>query len=164
MTDKVFPLFVSLQGKRILLVGAGSVAARRAEILLSFGARLYVVAPECSAKMEGLCEQESLERLLYWNRCFEEQDLDGKDIVIAATDNAALNHEIVSLCRRRGILANNASSREDCDFFFPAILQEDGLTIGVSSNGDDPGKVAAVCGKLRRFFANAGRNLHENSR
>ena len=178
--ESYFPLFVSLKGKRVLLVGAGNIAARRARVLLSFGAKLYIVAPECSNEMEELLERETAshrmmslpetpemeelckkgsdENLIYRKRCFEERDLKQMDIVIAATDNVALNHEIVKLCKQKGILSNNASSQEDCDFFFPAILHEDGLTIGVSSNGNDHKKVAAVCKKLRRFFTLAVEN------
>ena len=147
-----FPLFVSLKEKRILLAGAGNIAARRAGVLISFGARLYVVAPEQSKEMEELCEKVPSEKLIYRKKCFEERDLEQMDMALAATDNVALNHEIVLLCRKKGILVNNASSKEDCDFFFPAILQEDGLTIGVSSSGNDHKKVAAVCERLRSFF------------
>ncbi len=151
--EPYFPLFVSLEEKRILLVGAGHIAARRAEVLLSFGARLNIVSPECSKEMEELCKNATLEKLVYQKRCFETRDLEQMDIVLAATDNAVLNHEIVLLCRQKGILVNNASAKEDCDFFFPAILQEDGLTIGISSSGNDHKKVAAVCGKLREITA-----------
>lgn len=147
-----FPLFVSLEGKRILLAGAGNIAARRARILLSFGAMLYIVAPERSKEMEELCKKEPSENMVYRKRCFEERDLEHMDMAIAATDNDALNHEIAKLCKQKGVLANNASSKDDCDFFFPAILQEGGLTIGVSSSGNDHRKVAEVCGKLRRFL------------
>ena len=112
-----FPLFLSLEGKRIFVAGAGKIAARRAGVLLSFGAKL-----------------------------------EGMDLVLTATDDTALNHRITELCRAGNIPVNNASCKEDCDFFFPAILREEGLTIGVSSGGEDHGKVAEVCGKLRRFF------------
>lgn len=147
--ESYFPLFVSLKGKRILLAGAGKVAARRAGVLLSFGASLYVVAPERSKEMEELCQNAPSEKLMYQKRRFNEQDLDEKDMVLAATDDPALNRKICLLCRQKGILANNASSKEDCDFFFPAILKQDGLTIGISSGGNDHRKVAAVCDKLR---------------
>lgn len=147
-----FPLFISLEEKRILLVGAGNIAARRAEVLLSFGAKLYIVSPECQTEMEALCKKDTQGNISYQKRCFEERDLDQMDMVIAATDNAVLNHEIVLLCRQKGILVGNASSKADCDFFFPAILREDGLTIGVSSGGNDHKKVAAVCETLRRLL------------
>ena len=147
-----FPLFVSLEGKRVLLAGAGKIAARRARILLSFDARLYIVAPERSKEMEELCRKETSENMVYRKRCFEERDLEQMDMAIAATDNDALNHEIAKLCKQKGILANNASSKEDCDFFFPGLLQEGGLTIGISSGGNDHRRVADVCERLRRFL------------
>lgn len=150
-----FPLFISLKKKRILIAGAGKIAARRAPILLSFGAKLFLVSPELSAEMEGICKQESAENLVYRKRCFEENDLEGMDIVFAATNDAALNHKIATLCKQKEIPVNNASCKEDCDFFFPAILRQDGLTIGVSSSGSDHKKVASISKRLRRFFLNA---------
>lgn len=150
--SEYFPLFVSLRGKRIYIAGAGKIAARRAEVLLSFGAKLSVVAPECAPEMSELLGRKSGEDLAYRKKCFEEADLSGKDFVFAATDDEELNHRIAVLCRGKGVPVNNASCKEDCDFFFPAIVQEQGLTIGVSSGGDDHKKVAQVCEKLRRFF------------
>lgn len=149
-----FPIFLSLEGKRIFIAGAGKIAARRAGVLLSFGADLFITAPECSGEMAELLRGEGGGSLIFQRRGFEERDLEGMDMVLAATDDPALNHRITELCRERNIPANNASCREDCDFFFPAILQEDGLTIGVSSGGSDHKKVAEVCEKLRRFFLN----------
>lgn len=147
-----FPLFVSLAGKQIYIAGAGKVAVRRAKVLLSFGAKLSVAAPECAPEMRRLLEEKGGENLAYQKKYFEESDLQGKDIVLAATDDVRLNHRIAALCRERKVPVNNASCKEDCDFFFPAVLQEQGLTIGVSSGGDDHRKVAQVCEKLRRFF------------
>ncbi len=154
---RYFPLFISLRDKRILIAGAGKIAARRAGILYSFGAGIVITAPECSAEMAELLkkqEKESGGNFVYRKKRFEESDLSGADLVLAATDDDALNHRIVQLCRERKLPVNNASCKGDCDFFFPAILQEDGLTIGVSSGGSDHKKVAEVCAKLRRFFRN----------
>lgn len=182
--NRYFPLFLSLEGKRILIAGAGKIAARRAGVLLSFGAKVFVTAPECSGEMrallqgapdekepgkeklkgqkeqesqrkglqDGECEGAAAGEIVYRERCFEESDLERMDMVLAATDDPALNHRITELCRAGNIPVNNASCKEDCDFFFPAILQEDGLTIGVSSGGDDHKKVAEICAKLRRTF------------
>lgn len=202
--NRYFPLFLSLEGKRILIAGAGKIAARRAGVLLSFGAKIFVTAPECSGEMrallqgapdeeepgkeklkgqeeqepgkeklkgqepgkrklkeqesqrkgsrDGECEDAVAGEIVYRERCFEESDLEKMDMVFAATDDPALNHRITELCREESIPVNNASCKEDCDFFFPAILQADGLTIGVSSGGDDHKKVAEICAKLRRIF------------
>lgn len=189
--NRYFPLFLSLEGKRIFIAGAGKIAARRAGVLLSFGAKLFVTAPECCEEMrallreasdkeesdgeepgkeklkgrekrklqgkesrDGECRDAAAGKIVYRKRCFEERDLEGMDMVLAATDNAPLNHRITELCRAENIPVNNASCKEDCDFFFPAILQEDGLTIGVSSGGADHKKVEEVCERLRRFFLN----------
>ena len=202
--NRYFPLFLPLEGKRILIAGAGKIAARRAGVLLSFGAKVFVTAPECSGEMRALLqgapdeeepgkeklkgqeeqepgkeklkgqepgkrklkEQELQEKelrdggrrdaaageIVYRERRFEESDLEGMDMVLAATDDPALNHRITEFCRAGNIPVNNASCKEDCDFFFPAILQADGLTIGVSSGGNDHKKVAEICEKLRNIF------------
>ena len=152
--NEYFPLFLSLEGKRIFIAGAGKIAARRAGVLLSFGAKLFITAPECSGEMAELLQGENSENLIYRKRDFEEGDLEGMDMVLAATDNTVLNHRITELCRAGKIPVNNASCREDCDFFFPAVVQDNGLTIGVSSGGRDHKKVAEACEKLRRFFLN----------
>lgn len=151
-TREYFPLFVSLKGKRIFIAGAGKIAARRAENLLSFGAEVFVAAPECSEEMVGLLRDEKGKKLCYRQREFVESDLQGMDIVLAATDNSALNHRITETCRKKNIPVNNASDQSECDFFFPAIVQADGLTIGVVSGGRDHKKVALVCEKIRQFF------------
>lgn len=203
--NRYFPLFLSLEGKRIFIAGAGKIAARRAGVLLSFGAKVFVTAPECCGEMRALLlrgapdeeepgkgkqkgqkeqepgkeklkgqepgkrklkEQELQEKelrdvgrrdaaageIVYRERRFEESDLEGMDMVLAATDDPVLNHRITELCKEKSIPVNNASCKKDCDFFFPAILHEDGLTIGVSSGGDDHKKVAETCAKLRRIF------------
>ncbi len=152
---KVFPLFVSLNEKRILIVGAGKVAARRAGALLSSGAGLTIIAPECSEEMAAVIKKEN-NSVIWKEREFLEEDVDGYELIFAATSDKILNHEISVLCRKKGLPVNNASDKADCDFFFPAILQEEGLTIGVSSGGMNHKKVAAVCGKLREFFAGSG--------
>lgn len=152
MEGGCFPLFVSLEGKRVYIVGAGKIAARRAEVLLCFGAKVSVAAPRYGPKMRELMKKNGGANLVCREKCFEERDLRDKDMVLAATDDADLNHRIAELCRTRGLPVNNASCKEDCDFFFPAILQAEDLTIGVSSGGGDHKKVSEVCEKLRRFF------------
>lgn len=147
-----FPIFVSLNGKRIFIAGAGKIAARRAESLLSFGTEVFIAAPECSEEMAKLLRDEKGKKLCYWQREFAESDLRGMDIVLAATDDRTLNHRIAEICKKKKIPVNNASDQSECDFFFPAIVQADGLTIGVGSGGRDHKKVAMVCEKLRQFF------------
>ena len=107
-----FPLFVDLSGKKILIVGAGSIALRRAETLAPFGAELIVTAPEGRPEMETLAA--------VWNRRrFQEEDLEGAVLVLAATDDEAVNSLVAELCRERGTPVNSCSDKTQCDFYFP---------------------------------------------
>ena len=74
-------------------------------------------------------------------------------IVLAATDDHAVNRQIVKECRQKGILSNRCDCREDCDFYFPALVQAEGLTIGLCSNGEDHKKVKGAAAWLREAIA-----------
>lgn len=145
-----FPMFVDLTGRKTLVVGAGKIASGRIEKLLRFGAEMTVLSPDAPEELRRLAEAGRLKLIL---RAYEESFLEGQELVLAATDRAELNHEICAACRARGITVNNASDRRDCDFYFPALIEADGLTVGVSSGGTRHGEVREFCAKLRRFLA-----------
>ncbi len=155
-----FPVFISMEGKHILMAGGGRVAARRAESLLSFGPKIHVVSPVLSEGIKKLIKSpEGRERIIWKKGCFQESCLAGMDMVLAATDDEALNHRIAELCREKKLPVNNASCQADCDFYFPAILCEEGLVFGVSSGGEDHRKVRQVCGGIREYFRERNRNI-----
>ena len=140
-----FPLFVNLSGKKILIVGAGSIALRRAEALSPFGAELMVTAPEGRPEMEKLAA--------VWNRRrFQEEDLEGAVLVLAATDDKELNSLVAELCRERGIPVNSCSDRTQCDFYFPGIARRENLVIGVTASGKDH-RLAATVGRTASKMA-----------
>lgn len=177
-----FPMFFSLAGREVLVVGTGKIGSRRIETLLSFGAFVLAVAPEGTDRMKELAgsrekepaeeqeresageqekesagermkepfaEEASAGRLVWERRCFRPSDLDGKFLVIAASDDAGVNDQIVSLCRSRGILVNHAGDQRQCDFYFPGIVREGKLVAGVSSSGQDHGLVRKVSAAMR---------------
>ena len=76
-------------------------------------------------------------KLVLLLRRYAADDLEGRDIVFAASDDTGLNDSILSACRERGILVNVSSDRRKCDFFFPAIAQEGAVVAGICSGGDD---------------------------
>ncbi|MCD8082699.1 MAG: hydroxymethylbilane synthase [Clostridiales bacterium] len=147
-----FPLFVDPRGRQVLIVGAGAVAARRASVLAEFGADILVVAPEGNAAVEALETEGKLRRA---RRPFAPEDLDGAQIVIAATDEEALNEQIVCLCREKGIPVNHAGRKEQSDFYFPAIAKEGDVVVGVTASGSDHPLVRELADDLREW-------LHEN--
>jgi siroheme synthase-like protein len=136
-----FPFFMEMEGKRGVIVGGGKVAARKVEKLLAFGPELTVIASdiEMCVKTQGeLLQKDAAGSLRFEERAFLMEDLRGADFVIAATDDAVLNGEIADYCKAQGILVNVADDREKCTFFFPALIKDGALTIGISTDGKSP--------------------------
>nr|WP_317282396.1 NAD(P)-dependent oxidoreductase [uncultured Sellimonas sp.] len=149
-----FPLFVSMEGRRILFFGAGEVAARRIDILLKYGAKIEVVAPGISEKKQKqFAEWIKAEKIHYCKKVYEEGDLQtGVQMVFAATNNKEINEEITAQCKRRRIPVNNASNPMSCDFFFPSVIQEEGIIIGITGDGKNHGKVKKVRKKIEEWI------------
>lgn len=136
-----FPFFMELEGKRGVIVGGGTVAARKVEKLLPFGPELVVIAPDIAACVRTQGEQwkkGAAGSLRLEARVFRIGDLEGADFVIAATDDTALNGEIADYCKEKRIPVNVVDDREKCTFFFPALVKEGALTIGISTDGKSP--------------------------
>ncbi len=151
--SRYFPMFVSLENKKILVVGAGNIAVRRIKSLMEFGPLLRVVAPEINPELEDIIQKESgSENLRLECRPFEEKDLSDIDYAIIATDNKALNREIARLCRERGIPRNVSSDQSLCDFFFPSLVIEDDLTIGINSSGHSPAETKETRQQIEKMF------------
>lgn len=136
-----FPFFMELEGRHGVIVGGGKVAARKVEKLLMFGPDLTVIAPDIEAcvRIQGEQLQEDAAVSLHFKeRAFQIEDLHGADFVVAATDDEALNGQIADYCKERRIPVNVADEREKCTFFFPALVKDGPLTIGISTDGKSP--------------------------
>lgn len=133
-----FPLFIDLTDKTVLIVGGGAVAARKAETMLGYGPRLLVCAPHFVPELRRLSGVELLER------AFAPELLEGVSLVLAATDDRALNRTVSQLCRERSIPVNVADDKELCTFLFPSILRRGPLSVGVSTGGASPTAAAYV--------------------
>ncbi len=145
MNKSYFPMFVDLSEKKILVAGGGRIAARRVETLLLFAKHITVVSPKLCDTLAGLAGQGTVE---YRKRCWREDDLAGCDIVLAATNDKAVNHRIWEAATANGILVNVADDKSRCDFFFPAVVTCDDMVVGISSGGRDPGKVRKLREKI----------------
>ncbi len=132
-----FPFFVDIEGKKCLIAGGGEVACRKAAALLEYGPDILVVAPGIARKMKALSEKSG--GSLTWKcRAFEESDLDDVDFVIAGTSDHGLNRQISIWCRERKIPVNVVDMQEECNFIFPALIKEEGITVGISTEGNSP--------------------------
>lgn len=140
-----FPLFVDLTDRSILIVGAGRIAARRASVLSGFCGHIAIVAPEIHPLLNSGA-------FSIFRRPFEMSDLDGRDLVLACTDDANLNAAIAKACRRRGIPVNVSSDKGLCDFYFPGIATEGQVVIGVTAGGTDHRRAREVTEAIREML------------
>ncbi|WP_226686701.1 siroheme synthase CysG [Stutzerimonas stutzeri] len=129
------PLFHNLQGRRVLIVGGGEIALRKARLLSEAGARLRVVAPSIEAQLAKLVEAGDGECL---DRGYDPQDLQGCVLAIAATDDEPLNAAVSQHANALGMPVNVVDSPQLCSVIFPAIVDRSPLVIAVSSGGDAP--------------------------
>lgn len=140
-----FPLFVDISDKKIVVVGAGKIAARRVKILVDFGAAIVVVAPQISPELEQM-EQEH--KITIIRREYQREDIYDAWMVLATTDNHKLNEEIYSVAKCLGALVNVASNREKCDFHFPGIVKKDSYVVGINASGKDHHGAAVLREKI----------------
>lgn len=144
-----FPFFMELEGEKGLVAGGGKIALHKVRKILTYGARLVVVAPEISAELEQLALENDI---CVIKRQFEPADLMDAGFVIAASDNAAVNAEISRLCREKRIPVNVVDCREECGFLFPALVKEGKLSIGISTGGTSPEVAATIRSQLASFI------------
>ena len=139
----LFPLFLKLEGRRCLVVGAGNVAETKIRSLLDSGAKVRVVAPQANAAVE---EWARAGVIAWETRTFEIMDLDGIFLVIAATSSSAVNGIIFREARRRNILCNAVDDPEHCDFYYGAVVRRGQLQVAISTEGQSP----ALAQRIRR--------------
>ncbi len=142
--DKLFPLFVSLVGKQFVVYGGGTIATRRVKVVLDFGAKVTVIAPQITPELQSFP--------ITWIPEPYNPDMPQADFVLVATDNFDLNHQIVENCRNLKIPVNNASNQSECDFQFPAIAQKEAVVVGINAGGTDHKLVKSVASKIRTFL------------
>ena len=139
----LLPVFLKLDGRPVLMIGAGNVALEKIESLLVTGAQLRVVAPWALPEVQSLHAEG---RIQWQQRRFDPADLDGVFLAIAATDDPAVNHWMYELAVARGLLANAVDDPPFCDFYFSSVVRRGPLQIAISTAGESP----AVAQGLRR--------------
>lgn len=141
----VFPVFIPIEGRSILLVGAGNVASGKADKLICFKPNLKVVALSVLPQFEEWAQKGYLK---LEKRAFRTEDLDDVELVIVAADNLNLQAEIFAECQKRRILCNSVDSPDYCSFIFPALVARKNFVIGVSTGGKAP----YITSKIRSFL------------
>ena len=136
MDDGRLPLFLDLAGRRTVVVGGGVVATRRAARLAAAGADVVVVAPQVSDELAALATT-------VLQRQFDASDVDGAWLVLACTDDTAVNHAVVAAAESAGIWCVRAHDAGSSPAWMAAAAHTDGVTVAVSAGGD-PRRAADV--------------------
>ena len=150
-----FPMFVDMTERECLIVGGGNVAYRKVMVMLDFGAKVTVVAEDICEELRKLTIDDTANkenRITFIKRRFEQKDCDGMEMVIAATDDNALNHEIAEYCKAKGIMVNAVDQKADCSFIFPSYIKEKNLVAAFSSGGNSPVLTQYLKGKEQEIL------------
>jgi siroheme synthase-like protein len=144
-----YPIYVDLRGRRCVVVGGGTVAARKVDGLLECGAEVTVVAPILGPVLK---EYLRAGRIAAHLRAYADGDLAGACLAIAATDEPSVNGQVAAEARARGVLLNAADDPERCDFILPAVLRRGDLQIAISTGGRSPALARRVREDLERLL------------
>ena len=143
------PLFHNIRGHWVLVVGGGEIALRKSRLLADAGALLRVVAPEVEAPLAQMVAQGGGE---VRQRAYQAGDLEGCQLIIAATDDEPLNAQVSQDARARGLPVNVVDAPALCSVIFPAIVDRSPLLIAVSSGGDAPVLARLMRAKLETWI------------
>ncbi|WP_043199484.1 siroheme synthase CysG [Pseudomonas putida] len=146
------PLFHKLQGGRVLVVGGGEIALRKARLLADAGSVLRVVAPDVDGQLAALAREGGGEVLV---RGYQAADLVGCRLVIAATDDPGLNAQVSADAQALSLPVNVVDAPALCTVIFPAIVDRSPLVIAVSSGGDAPVLARLIRAKLEAWIPSA---------
>ncbi len=145
----LFPIFLKLQGRLVVVVGGGEIAAGKIEGLLRAGARVRVIAPEVHASFAEPIRNRKVE---WVPRKFQAGDISDATLVIAATSAAGVNASVFREAEAGGILCNAVDDIENCRFYYGSIVQRGDLQIAISTNGKSPALAQRLRQELEQQF------------
>ena len=139
----LFPMFVKLKRRRVVVVGGGEIAAGKLEGLLQAGAKVLLVSPAINAQISSLVREGKIE---WREKEFSSSDLQEAFLVIAATSVPSVNEAVYNAAEKSGLLCNSVDDIENCHFYYGSVVQRGDLQIAVSTNGKSP----ALAQRLRK--------------
>lgn len=148
-SKKYFTICVDIEGKSSIVFGGGDVARRKAASLKDAGAKVIVVSPQ----LDPVLEYMSFQNEITWiQREYKDGDIDGKDIVVAATNNRVVNQHIGKICKEKSILCNVVDQPDDGSYIVPTILERGPFSIAIGTSGISPTLAASVRQELEMAY------------
>ena len=151
----LFPMFVKLEGRTVLVVGAGRVAESKIRGLLDTGAKVHVVALQAT---EQVHEWARSGHIKLEERAFLPADLGGASLIVVATSSSETNELVFREAQQRGILCNVVDVPDQCDFYYPAVVRRGDLQIAISTSGQSPSLAQKLRQQLEKQFGPAYAN------
>ena len=149
-TAGYYPIFVQMEGRRVLLVGGGNVALEKIGKLVDAGAAITVVAPELIPAVRAHIDDGAAE----WRpRRYERGDVDDFEVVMVATDDGAVNSTVAAEARAQGIWVNAADDASNCDFILPSLAKRGTIAIAASTGGSSPALARWLRERLEEFLS-----------
>ena len=149
MTKDFFPVFSDIRGKKAVMIGGGAIAARRMATLCRFSFSLVAVAPDFCDDFLDLARRFPITLV---RRAFEPRDLEDAFLVVAATDQRPVNREVGRLARENHQFVSVCDRREECNFYFPALIETETLTAGLIGDGSDHAAVSRAAKQIREIL------------
>jgi len=147
-----------LSGRKCLVVGGGEIGLEKIEGLLACDGDVVVVAPDACEQVRALAAEGSIEWI---ERGFEPADLEGKFMVIAATDDTDVNIAVYEVAERRTMLVNVVDVPSLCNFILPAIVRTGPLAIAISTAGASPALAKRMKREVAEMFGQSYADLAE---
>ena len=146
---RMFPLFIDLSDKQIVVIGGGHIAERRIKVLTDFTKNIKVIAPKITPVIENLSKEN---KISWIKKEFSEDDINGAYMVLAVTDNYDVNHRIYEACKKQNIFISNAGDVNECEFHFPGIICYDEVVIGFNGGGYSHSKTRKTRERVEGFL------------
>jgi siroheme synthase-like protein len=156
-----YPVYIQLQDQPCVVIGGGKIAEGKVEGLLAAEAKVTLISPDLTPRLQDLVSQH---RILHVSRMYQAGDLTGAFLVICATDQAEINHQVWQEATANHQLVNVVDDTPRCNFIAPSILRKGDLTIAISTSGKAPALAVRLKERLQqelgpeyeRFLALAG--------
>jgi precorrin-2 dehydrogenase / sirohydrochlorin ferrochelatase len=139
----LFPIFLKLAARPCIVIGAGHLAESKIESLQAASARITVIAPQAS---DRILDWAASGEIQLHQRAYQQGDLTGNFLVVAATNDPAVNRAVFAEATSTGVLCNAVDDPPFCDFYFPSVVRRGDLQIAISTAGASP----ALAQRLRK--------------
>ena len=153
-----YPIYLDIEDRDVVIIGGGTVCARKAETMMKYGASVTIVSPECTDEIENWASEK---KLTIRRKTYEEADLGGASIVIASTDDRCINARVARDCRRRKIPVNVVDVTHLCEFIVPAIVENGSVHVAISTEGKSPALARTLKEDVQRLLGTEYAEVNE---